>query len=510
MYRQNERGAILIIVVLFIMIIAGFSAALMHVGVTQGHATELSVARQSAFDIAEAGTSAATAELFKDYDGADNDGDGLVDEGRDSLDQDGDGVADDPDEFEGTGTLGCAGWSTGSDDTGGLVPGRFSSGSRLGNGDARPNLDEPNAAGVPFAGGRLLTWVHFHGNDGADNDGDGAVDEVDERGFGTLFSEGETQGTVVALQTVVNLFPPTAGGPPGSPQSPIFGMGAFGDQSTTLDSNAIVDSYKSSLGSYSSQATNRFRGNPFALANGDVGSNSTVGLRSNAVVHGDASVPSGGSVSTAGNSSIQGTTTTNATRQSMPVVVMPPVASAAPTSFAVGSNGSATISSGNYHYSSFLADSNSTVTINGPATLVIDDFRADSNTAMRINSSGGPVTIIGTGRFDLNSNASLSPNNANAKDLAVILTGDNIANPSLVVAIDSNSGLVGRVYAPNARLTVNSNAGVTGQVIAKQVHLDSNGAIHFDEDLLTQPFPNVAPPGGKPSHFPTTGWEQLR
>ncbi len=506
--RNGSRGAIMIIVMIMILVIAGFSAALMHMQTAHAFAVSRSVAEENALQTAETGVDRVLAGLFQNYDGADNDGDGLMDEGKDGLDNDGDTLVDELDEFEFQGRLGTAAWNPAADDTGGVVPGAHSSGNRTGAGNGRPNIAEPNVTPLPWGPGSYVTWLTHNGFDGADNDGDGAVDEADERGLGTLRSEAQVQGTVVSLETVASLVPATTGAPPGSPQSPIFGNGAFGDAIVAMDSNAFVDSYKSSLGTYASQANTMFRGSRYARAGGHTGSNGTITLDSNTKIFGNASVASGGTIRN--NGYISGTQTTSAARAAMPAIQLPSFATAPASTLNVGSNSTATITSGNYHYSSLTTDSNSTLTVQGPATIVVDHFNTDSNSRMVIDATNGPVTFIGTGWFRLDSNASVSSTTQRPADFTALITTDNIANPTLLVKVGSNSGLYGRVYAPNAQLIMDSNGGLFGQAIAKDLHIDSNAVVHFDEDLLNSPVPFISPPPGGPSHFPVVSWKWER
>lgn len=502
------RGTILIVVLIFILIIAGASGALLGSVGAHNRSVEYERMNETAFAIAEGAVSEVRVGLLLNHDGVDNDGDGRTDEGSDGVDNDNDGLVDECDEMEYDPRLGTASW-TSSDDGGGTVTGRFANPGARGTGNGRPDLGENNVQPIEWTGGRYIVWLVPFGADGVDNDGDGTTDEADEAGEGEIYVQAEVQGAISGITTLVSLIPAMRGNPNDTTISPVFGNAAFGDDSVTMDSNSITDSYKSTLGNYAGQATNRFRGQPYARQDGDIGSNGAVALKSNAQAHGDAAVASGGSLSNIGNSVITGSQVTNAATQTLPTVVMPPVASQPGTGFSLSSNGSHTFASGDYHFSSFVANSNTTVTITGPATLVIDAFRADSNTVITIDATNGPVTIVGTGSFDLNSNATIQPNTQKAKDLNVILTGNNLTGTD-AINIDSNSGLIGRIFAPNAKVTVNSNAGVTGQIVAKQVHVDSNGAIHYDEDLANVPFPNVSSDPGSPSHIPIKNWRWER
>lgn len=264
----------------------------------------------------------------------------------------------------------------------------------------------------------------------------------------------------------------------------IFAWGAFGDKGVRLDSNAMVDSYDSALGPYSAQALNMYRGSRYARTNGDTGSNANVGLDSNAKVFGDAVAGPGGTVTTDGNSYISGTTSNLSEPVPLPPVVLPPAASLPPTMLLVRSNQTLTLPPGEYHFSKLDADSNSKLTIVGPATIVVDDFNIDSNAKLIVDSTIGPVKIYGTGRFHIDSNSQVRSTSNKPADIQLyIATVEDPLNPSTEVEVDSNSELSAVVYAPNARIDIDSNGHIYGSVVAGYVNIDSNAKVSYDEDL---------------------------
>lgn len=261
--------------------------------------------------------------------------------------------------------------------------------------------------------------------------------------------------------------------------SGMFRWGAFGDDQMTLDSNARTDSYDSSAGSYASQMVNKSKGKKYGKAGGHVGSNGGISLDSNAAVFGDAVPGPSSSVNTKGNSTVSGATTP----APEPVPLAPINLPAIPMSGSWNVGGSKSLPSGDHGYKSLTIDSNSKLTVTGPATLAIQNLVVDSNGEFIVDASGGPVEIYVTDDFVLNSNAIMASKTYTPSDISVYLLSNNIKG-SDTVDFDSNSQLYGTLYAPDALVEINSNFELFGAAMAKRVHLDSNSQIHFDEALL--------------------------
>jgi len=280
-------------------------------------------------------------------------------------------------------------------------------------------------------------------------------------------------------------------------QNNIWVWGAFGDDQLTMDSNAHVDSYDSSLGNYASQANNGSGNGVYAKEKGHVGSNGDVTLSTNSEVHGNAVSGPTAATTVTGNASVSGSTAPNSGTVTMPTLAMPSFGSTG--NYSTGQGSTTTLISGNHEFDTFTVNKNATLTVVGPATIVVEDFELESNSEMWIDSSSGPVEIYVWDDFILNSNTILSPSNYVSADLGVNLNSDNIVNPTQNVQLaevnfESNSQLYARLFAPNAVVDIDSNFELFGAVVAKEVHLDSSSRIHFDEALL-----NANLQGGTPT-----------
>ena len=56
--------------------------------------------------------------------------------------------------------------------------------------------------------------------------------------------------------------------------------------------------------------------------------------------------------------------------------------------------GSSTIPAGNYYFQNMNVGGNAVITIQGPANIVVDDLRFDSNVDIEIDATNGPVNIF--------------------------------------------------------------------------------------------------------------------
>jgi len=336
-------------------------------------------------------------------------------------------------------------------------------------------------AGVQMAAMELASGRT--GNLGSENNpvtyGTGSL-QVDVQALaGGLFqvtSQGIENGSSTTVQVLMS-----------SSADSAYRWAAFGDESMTLDSNALVDSYDSSLGAYTDQDNFGSGSNRYALDNGNVGSNNDIVLYSNADIFGDAVPGPGFSATTNGNSTVSGTSTSASTTYDLEPLDFPTIASSGDLS----TGGDYAIGAGDYYYPEFIIDGNSTLTITGPATIVADSMNVESNASIMIDATNGPVEFWVYNDFTMNSNTLIAATDYNPANVKLLLNADNILDPNAEVdvdgdiAFDSNAKFYGTISAPNSSIEINSNFELFGSVEAKRVHLDSNSKIHFDENLLT-------------------------
>ena len=266
--------------------------------------------------------------------------------------------------------------------------------------------------------------------------------------------------------------------------SDLFHWGAFGDQDMHMDSNARVDSYDSSLGSYASQQVNGSGNAKYASANGDVGSNQNVLMEQNTVVWGDAIPGPGGTTTLLGSATVSGSTAPAASPQPMPSLTLPSI----PSSGDLTVSAPLTLPPGDYRYESFVVSTGESVLIRGPARVVFEDFLMNSNSEFRVDATNGPVELWIEDDFEMDSNTLIASTTLKPADVRVYMLSDNVINPTTTinlsnVVFDSNAQLYGVLYAPSAAIEIDSNFELYGSLVAYSVDLDSNSRVHYDEDL---------------------------
>ena len=258
-----------------------------------------------------------------------------------------------------------------------------------------------------------------------------------------------------------------------------FQFACFGAEGVLLDSNAFIDSYDSSLGSYDSQVQG---GNDFANENGNVGSNRDIRLRSNTEIHGDCRPgPLGVLDDSAPRTYISGSTENADEEFPMPPIVVPTI----PSSGSMVRNTNLVLGPGEVHLDSLRMQGGTTLTLKGPAKIVLDDYLMRSGAKMVFDASQGQIELHGTGNFVLESNTVMRTLSDSAVDVTIFLSGDNMTPGHRDrIQLSSNADFVGAIYAPKITYALGSNFDVYGSIICGRLTLASNGEIHFDEALL--------------------------
>ena len=259
---------------------------------------------------------------------------------------------------------------------------------------------------------------------------------------------------------------------------------AFGELSVNMDANAHTDSYDSHPSTWATQAVNGSGTTQHASSNGDVGSNGDIQVDQNVKVWGDVACGPESTTTVLGNAQVSGSTAPADSPLTLEPIVVPSYASSGNKTI----NANTTIASGNYYWPNFTVNASKSVTITGPANVVVNNFQLKSNANFKVDWTNGPVNLYVIDNFILNSNAMMYSTRYRPADLRVNLVSDNIADPGVAVTLDtinfaSNSQLYGALYAPNALININSNFQIFGAVIARQLDLDSNSWIHYDESL---------------------------
>jgi hypothetical protein len=307
-----------------------------------------------------------------------------------------------------------------------------------------------------------------------------------------LRANGIENGMGAAQELVVRAVPTT-----------IWQYGAFGREYLHMDANARVDSYNSSLGTYASQAVNGSGNDQHALMNGDIGSNGSITLDVNGHVWGDAIAGPSHTTTVLGNAVVTGTTLPATSQVQLPAINVP----AYPSLGARTITTNTTLVSGNYNWTNLTINSSKTLTINGPANVVVSNLELRSSSNLIVDTTNGLVTFYVIDNFVMNSNAQFRAANYVPADLRINLLSDNVINPEVNVQLDqvvlnSNTQIHGTVLAPNARVIIDSNFQIFGALMARSLDLHSNAFFHFDEALMN------ATANGVPT-YETLAWREM-
>jgi Tfp pilus assembly protein PilX len=259
---------------------------------------------------------------------------------------------------------------------------------------------------------------------------------------------------------------------------------------TATSSNVFVDSFKSSLGTYASQATNTYNpgGIAYARSNGNVGSNGNISIN-NGIIFGNAT-PGPTDTVTTGKAVITGSQAPASAPLPLPSVTYDPIAAGAGpvvanptqtfgTASALGSPPPPTLK---YHVASLSGP----ITVNGPTILYVDgaiDMHAKDTFTFGPNAS---LTIYqGSGDITLNGQSYTTGVTPQA--------GNLIINSSSTGAVTFNGGadVYANVYAPDATFKQNGTSTYYGRIVASTITIGGNMTFHRDEDVNNGP---SAPP----------------
>jgi hypothetical protein len=258
----------------------------------------------------------------------------------------------------------------------------------------------------------------------------------------------------------------------------------FGRESANLDSSVRVDSYDSSLGSYASQVSGSGL-TAHALETGSLGSNGDIFVGPATNIWGSA-IPGPGHSVSIDNGSVSGSTTPSTAAVEFPAINVPTYQNYGPLNV----NSATTLPTGNRTYTNVRIRSNKTLTITGPAQVVMSNLTLDSNASIIVDDTNGPVTLTVIDNFILNQYSSLHATSYNPASLRLNMLSDNVADPEVIVRLDtvdlgSNSTIYGCIYAPEARITLDSEFSLWGSLMARSLDLNSNCNFHYDEHLLS-------------------------
>jgi hypothetical protein len=303
------------------------------------------------------------------------------------------------------------------------------------------------------------------------------VSTTNSDGSFTITGTATYGGSTRALASVAYKAPTTS--------SPFTG-GVFSKQNFVCSSNSFIDSFKSSLGSYASQAVNTYKSKKYALTNGGIASNGSISLDSNSCMFGPVTPGPAKALTTSANVYVTGSTASATAARTLTAITVPSTGLTTTVVGSIGTGVTKVVGPGSLSVSTITVDG--TLVLKGPLTVVVNSLSAHSNSHVYIDTTNGPVTYYGTGTFAIDSNVDVihvNPKTGGGYTQQTAPKPSNFAvNLTMCSAkLTSNNTFYGTLYAPNGTVNLDSNGGFFGAMVADKIIMDSNFGIHYDEDL---------------------------
>jgi len=146
--------------------------------------------------------------------------------------------------------------------------------------------------------------------------------------------------------------------------------------------------------------------------------------------------------------------------------------------FNLGSQKTATLPGGTYHFTSLNLSTQATLNVTGPSTIYVDsgDITLGIQTKINIVNTSATNIVLDGGNIDVHVQASIN-NNGVPKDLMIYSTGSTIK-------LTTQSHFFGAIYAPNADIILKTQGEIYGSISGKTILCGTQASLHFDRALL--------------------------
>lgn len=288
----------------------------------------------------------------------------------------------------------------------------------------------------------------------------------------------------------------------------VAGMGFFADDDVVIGAGVLVDSYDSAAGPYVPAVVDEDKGGGGQLDMGGLsdplggvsggGSTSRVGSNADIHVNGSAEQPTlisgdvqpgpSGSVILGEGVTIAGSTAPSSNPFELPGIEVPTIASKG--DMTVGARGSLSVlPAGEAAYGILRVPAGRTLTVQGPATLVVSRFRLEAGASLVLDAAQGPITIHVTQELSWAPQSNVSCTHLTPESLALQVSasepfdrdGDGDLDPP--AQFQSSGDFLGTVYAPHSPLSIAAATEVFGAIAAQSLQLEDGAQVHFDEAL---------------------------
>ncbi len=260
-----------------------------------------------------------------------------------------------------------------------------------------------------------------------------------------------------------------------SPAS-IPSLGVFGSQRISIGTSALLSTYNSADG----------KAEPAPLK---LQSNGDISVNTQSVIKGDATPGPLGSVALAAGASVTGSTAPSAAEVSLPAIDAPSFTLEAALAHA---NPKPLSISGNHAYPSINVAAGATLTLTGPAVVVVEQLTVEGTGELAIDATLGEVKLYVSDWLNLKSTSRVTFADVDPTHFSLLVSasgssdrdGDGAADPAVRFLCDSP--FYGTFYAPNARLALPSSFRFFGTLAADTLAIGNLAQVNYDVALLEQ------------------------
>jgi hypothetical protein len=247
-------------------------------------------------------------------------------------------------------------------------------------------------------------------------------------------------------------------------------------ESFEIEGEAFIDSYDSAEGSYLSQVVASYNGRPRAEIAGNVLAGADISVEDRAGIFGDANPGPAGTIEIAPTATVTGSTGNASAGPSVPAPQVPSVASSG--RLELSGSTSRTVGPGTQRYDVLTLSDSATLTIKGPAKIVIGgNVTVGGTSRLRIDGKKGGVEIYIYGSYSSSETARVSMAAKRPSDCTIVIVGTGSATHR------SAAPFYGSIFANEGRVDLAANADFYGAIVGKKVKLADRARLHFDVDL---------------------------
>jgi hypothetical protein len=267
-------------------------------------------------------------------------------------------------------------------------------------------------------------------------------------------------------------------------------LGFFGGDEVELGADARIDAFDPDAGTYGEQRDS---------GGARVGSNGSVTLGDGAAVLGEVTPGAGGTVVLGSDSEVIGATTPADEEVELAVPEVPELVSSGSQTLAVGT--SAVLADGASRYDALSLEPRSSLTVNGPYELVVEDLSLSPGATLQFDTSGGEIAVYVLGEATLEEGSILNGTGTDPRDLVIHLLGNNVddgaggggpggaaqerefassGEPADQLQVESTGVLFGHLFAPNGRLELPASLRVVGGAVARSLALADGATLTQD------------------------------